>query len=127
MTIIESIQLFVAINLFVIGLSHFLQPRMWVEFFEYLVSKGNVGNIFNAMISVGMGSFILSFHLVWEFPAIIVTIYGLLQLLKGTVYLVLPSVGLESIKNVNKKSEKFKWVGIVMCMLSLLIIVGFLN
>ena len=122
MSLTQSVQLYVAINLFVIGLSHFAQPKIWIDFFKYLSSKGNAGNVFNAMLSLSLGSFIVSFHFLWEWPEIIITIYGLMQLLKGILYLTFPSIGLKSISKVNEKSSKFKWVGLIMCLLSAWII-----
>ena len=121
MTIIQSVQLYVALNLLILGLSHFFQPKIWIDFFEFLHSKGHVGNIFNALLSLGTGAFIVSFHFVWEWPFLIVTIYGVLQLLKGGIYLIFPNIGLKSIGNVNKKAVKFKWVGLIMAAVSALI------
>ena len=123
MSVIQSIELFTAINLFVIGLSHFLQPNIWVDFFIYLHAKKNVGNIVNALISLGMGSIILSFHFIWYWPKILITLYGILQVTKGMVYLIFPSIGIASISKVNhEKAVKFKWVGMIMFLLSLVII-----
>ncbi len=127
MTIVQSIQFFVALNLFVVGLSHFLQPKIWIEFFEFLHQKGNVGNIFNALLALGMGSFIISFHFIWTWPMILVTIYGLAQLTKGLIYLSIPQVGLSSIGKVDDKSKKFKWVGLIMCILSIMLIIYLVN
>jgi len=127
MTIVQSIQFFVALNLFVVGLSHFLQPKIWIEFFEFLHQKGNVGNIFNALLALGMGSFIISFHFIWTWPMILVTIYGLAQLTKGLIYLSIPQVGLNSIGKVDDKSKKFKWVGLIMCILSIMLIIYLVN
>lgn len=121
MDIIHSIQFFVTINVFIIGLSHFAQPGIWIEFFEYLHSKGNVGNILNAMLSLGMGSIILSFHFIWAWPMILVTLYGLLLTLKGLAYLTIPSIGLKSIGSINQSSKKFRWVGLAMIILSLML------
>ena len=39
MTTQDSIELFLAINLFAVGLSHFIQPKMWTEFFLMLSEK----------------------------------------------------------------------------------------
>jgi len=122
-TTIQSIQFFVALNLLTIGLSHFLQPKIWEDFFNFLHKKGNVGNIFNALIALGMGTFIVAFHFVWEGPMILVTLYGVAQLGKGFLYLMIPSIGLKSIEQVRGKSEKFKWVGLVMFALSILLII----
>ncbi len=125
MTITQSIEFFTAINLAAVGLSHFLQPKIWVDFFVLLHSKGNAGNIFNALIALGMGSFILAFHYVWDFPRVIVTAYGCLQVFKGLLYLLVPSIGLKSIGKVTiDGAMKFRWVGLVMFVLSVGIFCG---
>ena len=127
MSTIQSIQLFVSINLFVIGLSHFLRPKIWIEFFQFLYKKGSVGNILNAMLALGMGSIILSFHFIWTWPMILVTLYGLTQLIKGLIYLIFPSLGLKSIGKVNSKTQKFKWAGLLMFISSILLIIVLIN
>ncbi len=127
MSILQSIQFFTALNLFVIGLSHFVQPKIWIDFFQFLHKKGNVGNIFNAMLAIGMGTIILSFHFVWTWPMIIVTLYGLAQFLKGLVYLTIPSIGLKSIGKVDHNAQKFRWAGLLMCIFCVLLIVRLVN
>ncbi len=120
MSVTQSIELFVAINLLVIGLSHFLQPKIWVDFFVFLHSKNTTGNIINALIALGMGSIILSFHFVWQWPKILITLYGLSQVLKGIIYLLKPSIGIANIGKVTiEKSDKFKWTGLLMSVFSL--------
>ncbi|AXT18485.1 hypothetical protein D7030_07465 [Flavobacteriaceae bacterium AU392] len=119
MNTIQSIELFVAINLSIIGLSHFLQPKIWVDFFTYLHSKQNVGNIINALIALGMGSIILAFHFIWSWPRILITLYGLSQVVKALLYLTFPSVGIKSMSRVTmEKAHKFKWAGLLMFLLS---------
>lgn len=127
MTTVQSIQLFVVINLFVIGLSHFLRPQIWIEFFKFLHSKGNIGNIVNALIALGMGSIIVSFHIVWTWPMVLVTLYGISQVVKGLVYLTFPSVGLKSIGKVDGGAKKFRWVGLVMCLVCVLLMGELVN
>jgi hypothetical protein len=120
MSTIVSIELFVAINLFIIGLSHVLQPKMWIDFFTFLHSKNNVGNIVNALIALGMGSIILAFHFIWQWPKILITLYGVSQVLKGLIYLIKPSIGITSIGKVTiERMDKFKWSGIVMSIFAL--------
>ena len=127
MSTLQSIQFFTALNLLVIGLSHFVQPKIWIEFFEFLHKKGNVGNIFNAMLAIGMGTIILSFHYVWTWPMILVTLYGLSQFLKGLIYLTIPSVGIRSIGKVNQSSQKFRWAGLIMCIFCTSLIIRLVN
>lgn len=123
MTTIQSIEILVAINLLLVGVSHYVQPGMWVKFFQLLSSKKEAGNVFNALLSSAFGSLIISFHWVWEGPMMVVTIYGLLQLMKGTVYLIWPTVGINSIAKVNmENAAKFKTVGIGMTLMGILLL-----
>ncbi len=116
----QSMELFVAINLLAVGLSHFLQPRIWVDFFVLLHSKSNVGNIVNALIALGMGSIILAFHLIWQWPKVLITIYAIYQILKGFAYLMKPSLGVASIGRITmEKANRFKWTGLIMSVFAL--------
>ncbi|MBD0367049.1 MAG: hypothetical protein ICV53_13225 [Flavisolibacter sp.] len=118
-----SIELFTAINFFVIGLSHLLQPKSWVAFFVYLHAKKDVGNIINALLSLGVGSLILSFHFLWHWPKILITIYGVLSVMKGLLYLLVPSIGISNIAKVTAETaNRFRWAGMVMFVFSLVII-----
>jgi hypothetical protein len=128
MTTIQSIELFTAVNLCIIGLSHLLQAKAWVDFFVFLQSKKNAGNIFNAMLSLGMGSLILAFHFIWYWPQLLITVYGALQVIKGLIYLLKPSIGIRNIGTVTmEKADRFRWAGSVMFILSLLIIYGLIK
>ena len=127
MTVIQSIQFFVFLNLFTIGLSHFFQPKIWIDFFQFLYKKGNIGNIINALIALAMGSIILSFHFIWKWPHIIITLYGTSQLLKGLLYLTIPKIGLKSLSKVDSNSQKFRWAGLIMSLLSFLILFQLIN
>ncbi|EDP70976.1 hypothetical protein FBALC1_00792 [Flavobacteriales bacterium ALC-1] len=119
MTVINSIALFVAINLLVVGLSHLLQPKMWLSFFQLLTKKGLAGNTINALIHFGFGSLILSFHFIWSWPRLLITIYALLITIKGIIYLLFPKIGLRNIALLTEKSiSKFKWTGLIMTTLS---------
>ncbi len=125
MSTIQSIELFTAINLSIVGLSHFLQPRIWVDFFVFLHSKANAGNIFNGLLALSVGTLVFSFHVVWTWPRILITIYGLAQILKGLLYLLIPSIGINSMARVRPGQEyKFRWVGLIMFLMSLVIFYG---
>ena len=125
---VYSIELFTAISLLVIGLSHLLQPRIWVEFFIFLHSKGQTGNIINAMISLTTGTLIFSFHFIWQWPRILITLYGFIQVLKGAIYLLKPSVGLASIgKITNESANKFRWSGALALLIAIAIFYGLIK
>nr|WP_321232867.1 hypothetical protein [uncultured Psychroserpens sp.] len=125
---IDSIELFLAINLFVIGLSHFIRPKMWVDFFLALTAKRHVGNLINALLHFGFGSLIFAFHFVWTWPKVLVTVYALLIMGKGILYLLYPEIGLKSISRVTQKNaQKFKWVGVLMTVFSISIFYNILK
>lgn len=120
MSITQSIELFTAINLAAVGLSHFFQPKSWVGFFQFLHAKREVGNLFNAMLSLGFGSVIFCFHFIWTGPMMLVTLYGLALIFKGFIYFIFPSVGIKSIGKVNMENAyKFKIAGIIMLVFAL--------
>ena len=93
----RAVQIFAVINFLAMGLSHIVQHRAWKEFFVFLHARGNAGNFLNAILALGMGSLIFAFHRVWSGIPLLLTLYGLASLLKGTLFLVAPKVGLRSI------------------------------
>ena len=89
-----SVQKLTAIFFLVIGLSHILQPRVWVQFFIMLREKGEVGSFINAYVHFPLGVFIVAFHSIWHgFPGTIVTIIGWGLTIKGAIYFLFPRFG----------------------------------
>ncbi len=66
MSTIQSIELFTAINLAVVGLSHFIQAKAWVNYFVFLHSKKRYWKYCKCITCTGgrLIYFILSFCLV---------------------------------------------------------------
>ena len=89
-----SVEKFVAINFLVIGLSHLLQPRLWVKFFIMLREKGEVGSFLNGFVHFPLGAFIVAFHNVWHGIPMIVTLVGWGLVIKSTLYFTWPRQGL---------------------------------
>ena len=93
----KAVEVFVAVNLFVIGVSHLFQAEAWVDFFKKLRSYGRAGAFFNGFLSLSFGSIIVSFHWVWEgVTPTIVTCLGIAQLIKSFVAFALPDVSLRT-------------------------------
>lgn len=90
----KAIEMFAAVLLSVIGLSHIAQPGAWVEFFVWLRGKGRAGVFVNGFLSLSFGSLIVAFHNVWEGLPVILTLLGWAQVLKGLVSFVAPSISL---------------------------------
>ena len=95
-----SIEKLVALNFFVIGLSHILAPRAWVEFFLMLREKKEVGSLINGFVHFPLGAFIISFHNVWHGIPMIVTIIGWGLTFKSTLYFVWPRHGVRVLQTV---------------------------
>ncbi len=64
----QAIQVFVAVNFFVIGLSHIFQRGVWVEYFAKLDSLGRLGPIVEGFLYLNFGALIVAFHNVWTGP-----------------------------------------------------------
>jgi hypothetical protein len=117
----KGIELFAALNFSVVGLSHLLQPHAWVDFFIWLRGKGHAGVFANGMLSLSFGSIIVAFHNVWSGLPMVITIIGWAQVAKGLVSLVLPQVGMRSLKRVShERSQEFVAAGAMFLALSVL-------
>jgi hypothetical protein len=57
-----SIQIFTALSLWVIGISHVVRPRAWAEFFIRLRELGHTGSFIAAFMHLPVGVFVVSFH-----------------------------------------------------------------
>jgi hypothetical protein len=97
----QAIELFAAINVLVVGLSHIVQPRAWVEFFVWLRSKGHAGVLVNGMLSLSFGSIVVAFHNVWSGLPMVLTIVGWAHVVKALVSFLAPSVGMRSLERVS--------------------------
>ena len=99
----RATEVFAAVFLLVIGLSHVAQPRAWVEFFVWLRGKGHAGVFVNGFLSLGFGSFIVAFHNVWNGLPVILTLLGWAQVLKGLLSFVAPQVALWGLARVSSE------------------------
>ena len=99
----KATEIFAAVFLSVIGLSHIAQPRAWVEFFVWLRGKGHAGVFVNGFLSLGFGSFIVAFHNVWNGLPVILTLLGWAQVLKGLLSFVAPQVALWGLARVSSE------------------------
>lgn len=85
--LLEKIFAFVFI---LVGLSHSLQPGVWVDFFVWLRSK-TYGAFIVVMYTLPIGLVIVAFHNQWQWrPAVILTIAGWIMIIKSAIYAVYP-------------------------------------
>ena len=117
-----AIQKLAVVALLAIGLSHIVQPRAWVQFFVMLREKGEAGVIANALLHFWPGVLIVSFHNVWRGIPMVLTVYGWLLVVKSTLYLLSPWIGLKGLAMVREEHpRKFAIAGVPMVALALLL------
>ena len=119
----EAIRAFVAINFFVIGVSHIVQHRAWGEFFDLLRRQGRPGAFANGFLSLLTGSLIVSFHNVWTGIPTLLTVLGWAMLVKAFFVFTIPNWGLRSMAQVDaKSSRKIIVPGVAMVIVSVLLV-----
>jgi hypothetical protein len=115
----QATQVFAAISFLIIGLSHLLQPKAWVGFFQALAARGVPGAFLEGFVILNFGAIIVAFHNVWEGPAMVLTVIGWAQVVKGAGRFIAPQVGLKVIQRINEdRAWYFQAAGLVMLGLS---------
>ena len=100
----ESTRMLAAIVLLAVGLSHILQPRAWVELFVRLRERGEAGALLNGGMTLVTGAVVVSFHNVWRGLPVVLTVIGWLWVIKGTLYLLQPGLGVRSMRLVSPET-----------------------
>jgi uncharacterized protein YjeT (DUF2065 family) len=117
-----SVEKLTAIFFLVTGLSHIVQPRVWIRFFIMLREKGEVGSFLNALIHFPLGAFIVAFHNVWHGIPLIVTLIGWGLTVKSTIYFVFPRHGVRMLGTISlERSWHFVVAGIFSVVLAVVI------
>ena len=117
-----AVEKFAVICFFLIGISHIVQPRAWVGFFEVLREKGHTGVFVNGMLSLMVGSIIVAFHNVWTGIPAVLTFIGWAQVLKALIALTAPQVSMKGLMRVsNERAWEFQAAGAVFLVVSAVI------
>src|SRR3954467_3715120 len=90
----HAVQIYAIINLTVIGISHVVRPRVWVDFFVVLRDRGEAGVFAVALFKLIFGSIIVAFHNVWSGIPLVLTALGWANVIKALLYLTFPVIGL---------------------------------
>ncbi|MFT5478688.1 MAG: hypothetical protein ACI8Y8_004056 [Planctomycetota bacterium] len=111
-----------AIALVLLGLSHIVWPARWARFFNRLRERGAPGARANALLHLMPGVLIVAFHNVWHGVPAILTVYGWLLVIKASIYLVHPPIGLRAMGMVREDNPRsFVLVGVPMVVVGLLL------
>ena len=111
----ETVQAIFAPAFLLLGLSHLLQPRFWVRFFEVVRATGVAGAII-AMYTLPPGLVLIVGHNIWVRGwAVFLTFAGWLMTIKSAIYLVMPSAAERMLeRKVAKSKLSFQVVGALM-------------
>lgn len=104
-------QVFAAVSLLVIGLSHLFQPKAWVQYFQDLVAQGTSGAFTEGFLCLSFGGIIVGFHNVWHWPGLLLTLFGWAQVLKGLGRFVAPQFALRVMGRVSVERAWFFQLG----------------
>ena len=113
----QATQVFAAISFLVIGLSHLVQPKAWVTFYQSLAARGTAGAFLEGFLLLNFGAIIVAFHNVWHGPATVLTVIGWSQVLKGIGRFLAPHIGLRLMQRITEERAWYFRVGGVIALL----------
>ena len=115
----QGIQVFAAVSLLVIGLSHLFQPKAWVAYYQMLAAQGTSGAFVEGFLCLTFGSIIVGLHNVWQGPALFLTLLGWAQVLKGLGRFVAPELAVRVMKRAsNDRAWSFRVGGVFALLMS---------
>ncbi len=115
----KAVELYAAVHLTVIGVSHILQPKAWANFFVLVRAHGTTGAFAIAFLALMFGSVIVAFHNVWDGGAVVLTLFGWAQIVKASVYFLAPEVGVRSMGRVApERAWEFQVGGAVLLLIA---------
>jgi hypothetical protein len=110
----RAVEVFAVIQLVIIGVSHVVFHREWARFFIWLRERGLTGAFANGFTSLAFGSVVVAFHPVWSGIPLVLTVFGVLNLVKAAVCFLFPEVALRSMQRVSlERSREFVVAGVV--------------
>jgi hypothetical protein len=115
----RSVEVLAIILFGVVGLSHLLQPKAWVEYFMFLRGKGEAGAFVDGFVHLPLAGFIIAFHNVWSGIPAVLTLLGWAFLIKSLIRFCLPKLGLRMMARVSlERSWEFQVAGVALMFLA---------
>ena len=97
----RSVEVLAIVLFGIIGLSHILQPKAWVEFFILLIGKGEAGAFVDGFLNLPLGAVIVGFHNRWTGIPLVLTLVGWGLLIKSLIRFCAPKLGLRIMARVS--------------------------
>ena len=108
----KSVEVLAIIWFGVLGLSHLLQPRAWVEFFILLRGKGEPGAFVDGFLNLALAGVIIGFHSTWSGIPVVLTLVGWGLLIKSLIRFCAPRLALRIMARVSvERSLEFQVAG----------------
>ena len=108
----RSVEILAIVLFGVIGLSHILQPKAWVEFFILLRDKGEAGAFVDGFLNLPLAGVIIGFHNVWSGIPAVLTLVGWCLLVKSLIRFCAPKLALRMMSRVSvERSWEFQVAG----------------
>jgi hypothetical protein len=121
----RGLELFAIIHLALMGLSHVLHHRAWAEFFVWLRGHGQAGVFVHGFLSLAFGAMIVAFHPVWAGLPMVLSVVGVLYLVKAVQCFLFPAVSLRSLGRVTvERSRIFMAPGVVFLGIAVIVAMG---
>lgn len=109
------VQFIMFIGCVVMGLSHIVQPQLWVDFFSRLHADGTPGLVSKILtVELWPALFVVGLHQVWWGPGIVLTLYGWAQLTKVVIALLTPQLGMRSMAMAQRGTQRFVIAGVAL-------------
>ena len=97
----RSVEVLAVILFGILGLSHILQPKAWVQFFILLRGKGEAGAFVDGFLNLPLGGVIVGFHNIWSGIPVVLTLVGWGLLIKGLIRFCAPKLALRMFARVS--------------------------
>ena len=97
----KSVEVLAIVLFGVMGLSHLLQPKGWVNFFIRLRGLGDAGAFVDGFLNLSLAGIIIAFHNLWSGTAIVLTLLGWALLIKSLIRFCAPKFALRMMARVS--------------------------
>ena len=114
----RSVEILAIVLFGVIGLSHVVQPRAWVDYFTFIRGKRETGAFIDGFLHLPFAALIIGFHNVWSGIPVVLTVLGWLLLIKSILRFCLPAQALRMMARVSvERAWEFQVAGVVLLLL----------
>lgn len=88
----QAIAFTVGFSVFFISLSCLIRTDLWIEWCRRFQEGGEIRSLTLGTVSLFISSLIVGFHPVWNGPAMLITILGVIGMIESVIYLLFPAV-----------------------------------